>query len=143
MESLQLAGLTPFRGPDYHTLVRDASQPIIDAAPSAFQIERVTIGSTHLNELGPSIRDAVGRPECDVWLAIEDSAVVGHGVATTVGSVTYLGDAGTAEPYRNRGAQTAIIRARLLDAERRGSQIAVSETLSMLGSSLRNLQRAK
>ncbi len=85
---------------------------------------------------------AVQRPEFDVWVAMDGEAIVAYGMATTVDSVAYLGGAATAEPYRNRGIQSALIRARLQDAVKRGSEIAVSETLSMLGSSLRNLQRA-
>jgi hypothetical protein len=143
IEALSIAGLTPFRGPEYHTLVRSVSEPVADAAACDFRIERMTADSWHSsNLLEPGTSLAVRMPECDVWVAMDGDTVAGYGQATTVGSVTYLGGAGTSEPYRKRGAQTAIIRARLHDAARRGSEIAVSETLSMLGSSLRNLQRA-
>lgn len=142
IEALCTADLTLFRGPDYHTLVRNLSDPITEAAPCKFRIERVTGGFPYLAELEPSVASAVGRSECDVRAALAGEIIAGYGVATTVDNVTYLGPAGTSEPYRNRGAQTALIRARLHDAVRRGSQVAVSETLSMLESSLRNLQRA-
>jgi GNAT superfamily N-acetyltransferase len=143
VDALTAAGLTQFRGPDYHTLVRNVSVPITQLTPCEFRIERVTADtplSSSLLEAGTIL--AASRPEFDVWVAVDGDTVAGHGMATTVGSVTYLGPAGTSEPYRNRGIQTALIRARLQEAKRRGSEIAVSETLSMLGSSLRNLQRA-
>ncbi len=108
-----------------------------------FRIERVTADSPLASDLFERGTDmAVCRPEFDVWTALDGELTVAYGMATTSDGVTYVGGVGTAEPYRNRGAQTALIRARLQDAVRRGSQIAVSETLSMLGSSLRNLQRA-
>ena len=50
--------------------------------------------------------------------------------------------AATAESHRQRGAQQALIAARIEQAERIGCSILVSETLTMLEHSLRNLQRA-
>ena len=54
----------------------------------------------------------------------------------------YLMAARTAESHRKRGAQQALIAARVKQAERLGYSIQVSETLTMLEHSLRNLQRA-
>jgi len=143
IEALAAVGLTQFRGPDYHTLLRNMADPIINVAQSDFRIERVTPDSPHsLDTFDPSAKRASGLPEFDVWAAMAGETTAGWGMATTAGAITYLGGAATSEPYRNKGAQTALIHARLQDAESRGSQIAVSETLSMLGSSLRNLQRA-
>jgi N-acetylglutamate synthase-like GNAT family acetyltransferase len=50
--------------------------------------------------------------------------------------------ASTAEPYRKRGAQQALIARRIAQAEQLGCSMLVSETLYMLEHSFRNLQRA-
>jgi GNAT superfamily N-acetyltransferase len=54
----------------------------------------------------------------------------------------YLMAARTAETHRKRGAQQALIAKRVERAEQIGCSILVSETLTMLEHSLRNLQRA-
>jgi GNAT superfamily N-acetyltransferase len=54
----------------------------------------------------------------------------------------YLMAARTAETHRKRGAQQALIAERIKRAEQIGCPILVSETLTMLEHSLRNLQRA-
>jgi GNAT superfamily N-acetyltransferase len=51
-------------------------------------------------------------------------------------------EARTVETYRKRGAQQALIAKRVERAEQIGCSILVSETLTMLEHSLRNLQRA-
>jgi GNAT superfamily N-acetyltransferase len=56
--------------------------------------------------------------------------------------MAYLLSASTNEADRGRGAQQALIAARLAYAEKLGCAIAVSETLNVLEHSLRNLQRA-
>ncbi|MDE0506738.1 MAG: GNAT family N-acetyltransferase, partial [Candidatus Poribacteria bacterium] len=48
----------------------------------------------------------------------------------------YLGWAGTAEEHRGKGGQNALIKARLNRAAELGCQIACSETLTMLETSL-------
>ena len=48
----------------------------------------------------------------------------------------------TVETHRKRGAQQALIAKRVERAEQLGCTILVSETLTMLEHSLRNLQRA-
>jgi GNAT superfamily N-acetyltransferase len=54
----------------------------------------------------------------------------------------YLMAARTAESHRKRGAQQALIAARVERAEQIGCPVLVSETLTMLEYSLRNLRRA-
>ncbi len=54
----------------------------------------------------------------------------------------YLMAAATAEGYRKRGAQQALIATRIRQAERAGCALLVSETLYMIEHSYRNLQRA-
>ena len=54
----------------------------------------------------------------------------------------YLFAAATRETDRQRGAQQALIARRIERAEQVGCPILVSETLSILEHSLRNLQRA-
>lgn len=56
--------------------------------------------------------------------------------------IAYLLSAATSEADRKRGAQQALIAARLARARQLGCAIQVSETLSILEHSLRNLQRA-
>jgi ribosomal protein S18 acetylase RimI-like enzyme len=54
----------------------------------------------------------------------------------------YLLSAATREGDRKRGAQQALIAKRIERAEQSGCSLIVSETLSILEHSLRNLQRA-
>ena len=56
--------------------------------------------------------------------------------------IGYLMAAATAESYRKRGAQQALIAKRIERAEQAGCSLLVSETLYMLEHSYRNLQRA-
>jgi hypothetical protein len=56
--------------------------------------------------------------------------------------IGYLTGAGTAAGHRQRGAQQALIARRIDKAEEIGSATLVSETLTMLEHSHRNLQRA-
>ncbi len=54
----------------------------------------------------------------------------------------YLSMALTAEPFRRRGAQSALIARRIKKAVAIGCKIVVSERLSILEHSLGNLQKA-
>jgi ribosomal protein S18 acetylase RimI-like enzyme len=56
--------------------------------------------------------------------------------------MAYLLSASTSEADRKRGAQQALIATRLARADKLGCAVRVSETLSILEHSLRNLQRA-
>jgi ribosomal protein S18 acetylase RimI-like enzyme len=69
------------------------------------------------------------RPVATAALAVQDD-------------MAYLLSAATREGDRGRGAQQALIAARLARAAQIGCAVQVSETLSILEHSLRNLQRA-
>ena len=62
-------------------------------------------------------------------------------ILVTHGDFAYLGWAGTAEEHRGKGGQNALIKTRLNRAAELGCQIACSETLTMLKTSLGNLER--
>lgn len=66
---------------------------------------------------------------------------VAHAAVHVMGDYALLTGARTDESHHRRGAQQALIAARLAHAKSVGCKWAVSETLSILKSSLNNLQR--
>jgi len=75
-------------------------------------------------------------------MAFEGEQPVASAVLCTFKELGYLSMALTAEPFRRRGAQSALIAQRIKKAVTVGCKIVVSETLSILEHSLGNLQKA-
>jgi GNAT superfamily N-acetyltransferase len=76
------------------------------------------------------------------YLAFDCGRPVATAALYVFENLGYLAMASTAEGDRRRGAQQALIARRIAKARELGCAVVVSETLSMLEGSLRNLQRA-
>jgi len=87
------------------------------------------------------IRSA-GRPGFHHYAAFEDSRPIATAALACFEGVGYLTYAQTAEPFRRRGAQSALIAAKVRKAQDLGYTLIVSQTLTMLKDSYANLQRA-
>ena len=142
-------GLKPFHGTQYPTLIR----PVEKVTPheTHLRVERVSRREvenhadaiTHIySPWGCSFFfDGVDQPGFEHFLAYEDRTPVSAAVLATQGDFAYLGWAGTAEEHRGKGGQNALIKARLNRAAELGCQVACSQTLTMLKTSLGNLER--
>jgi GNAT superfamily N-acetyltransferase len=95
--------------------------------------------------LAPMLRSYVERwldvPGWTLYLAKEGDLPVGVGVLFSKGDVAYLADAATIPEYRGRGAQSALISQRIVDAWRTSLRLVFSRA-DFGSSSHRNLERA-
>jgi GNAT superfamily N-acetyltransferase len=62
------------------------------------------------------------------WLAFENGIPVGVALSSAEKGVAYLSGAGVLPPFRGRGHQAALVRARLAWAASRGCDLAASAT---------------
>ena len=141
--------LKPFQGTEYPTLIR----PVEEVTPhethlrvecvSRREVEDCADGIAHIYEPWGCqfFSDSVDQPGFEHFLAYENRIPVSAAVLVTHGDFAYLGWAGTAEEHRGKAGQNALIKARLNRAAELGCQIACSETLTMLKTSLGNLER--
>jgi GNAT superfamily N-acetyltransferase len=83
-----------------------------------------------------SLHSAVGA----YFLAEINGQVAGGGVLTMHENIASLGGASTLPAFRNRGAQTALLRARLAFAAEHGCEVAMVTTLPG-STSHRNVER--
>ena len=142
-------GLKPFQGTQYPTLIR----PVEEVTPhethlrvervSRREVENCTDAIIHIYEPWGCafFFDSVDRPGFDHFLAYENRTPVSAAVLGTHDGFAYLCSAATAEEHRGKGGQNALIKARLNRAAELGCQIACSQTLTMLKTSLGNLER--
>jgi GNAT superfamily N-acetyltransferase len=92
--------------------------------------------------IGPEYLRSLGAPGVHHFMAFEGERPVASAVLYAFEELGYLGMALTAEPFRRRGAQSALIAQRIKKAVEVGCKIVVSETLSIAKHSLGNLQKA-
>jgi GNAT superfamily N-acetyltransferase len=140
------AGMTRHPHVSYPTLVRDASIPSgttglveareMDAGEAARLAER------HEGIAWPDYLRSAGAAGFHHFMAFDGGRPIATAVLCVFDGLGYLGTALTAEPFRGRGAQQALIAKRIETAASLGCQILVSETLSFLKVSLGNLQKA-
>jgi hypothetical protein len=90
----------------------------------------------------PEYRRSAGKDGFFHYMAFDGERPVAIAALAVFDGLAYLLSASTREADRRRGAQQALIAARLARAEKLGCAVAVSETLNILEQSLRNLQRA-
>lgn len=100
---------------------------------------------------GTATQNAVGREGYAVVLGFAEGRVAAMGMLIAPGRVGgsgrargigYLSSGGTAEPYRGRGGQSAIIAERVRIAAEWGCDVCVSETVSAVMTSENNLRSA-
>jgi hypothetical protein len=109
-----------------------------EVSPQEVAAARARLGDT----MWPQYAISAGKQNFFHYIAFDGDrpvAVASLGVFDNIG---YLMNASTAESDRKRGAQQALIAKRIERAEEAGCSVLVSETLSILEHSLRNLQRA-
>ena len=146
---LQDNGLTPFKGTTYPTLIRTVEP--VSPFQTSLEVRRVSRGEVEENrdavvrifEPWPSsfFFESIEQAGFEHFMAYEAGAPVSAAILACDGDFAYLGWAGTAEAYRKKGGQNALIRARLNRAAELGCRVACSETLAMLKTSLGNLKR--
>jgi GNAT superfamily N-acetyltransferase len=88
----------------------------------------------------------VGRPGWSCYVAYDGDRPAGAGALFVDGAVGWLGFGATLPGYRGRGAQSAILAARIEDARRQGCRTVVTETGELEddrpSNSYRNILRA-
>jgi GNAT superfamily N-acetyltransferase len=94
----------------------------------------------------PLAANVVGRPGWSCYVAYADDTPAGAGALFTHDGVGWLGFGATLPEFRGRGAQSAILAARIEDARRQGCSLVVTETGELQegrpSSSYRNILRA-
>jgi GNAT superfamily N-acetyltransferase len=94
----------------------------------------------------PLAANVVGRPGWSCYVAYDGEEPAGAGALYVHEGVGWLGYAATIGRYRGRGAQSAILAARIEDARKQGCTMVVTETgelqESRPSSSYRNIARA-
>lgn len=137
----------------------DAAQGLHISPASAAEvrvwIETVAEGFVHPDTFdGPAPTETFGReaieevfadfgttPGVTLYLARRDDAIAGGGSLRMSEGLAQLAGASTLPTHRRRGVQSALLRARLLDAANRGCDLAVVTT-EPASKSQENVQRA-
>ena len=140
------AGLSRFPYVAYPTLVRGVheSSPV----ETDLEVRELAAGEAagFADGLGdaawPEYLPSIGAPGFYHFMAFDRRRPVASAVLCVSGELGYLGMARTAEPDRRRGAQRALIAKRIEKARALGCRTLASETLSILTTSLGNLQKA-
>ena len=143
---LEAGGLVRVPFVRYLTLLRDGSAAvrfrtdldIREVTPQEIAAAREPLGKA----LWPEYVRSAGREGFFHYMAFDGARPVAIAALAVFEDMAYLLSASTREEDRRRGAQRALIAARLARAAQLGCAIAVSETLDILEHSLRNLQRA-
>lgn len=155
---LREAGFQGVRWTQYPSLVRSA-EPRADttrlgqlAAMGLFPTDLTVREVTRAEVLAaqPAMGEAMwsryarsaGAPGFTHFLAFDGAAPVATAALIHFEDVGYLSFAQTMQSHRRRGAQQALIAARVSKAAELGCRACASDTLTMLPSSLANLQRS-
>jgi GNAT superfamily N-acetyltransferase len=125
------------------------------ASESALWIDAVTTGFAHADVFdGPPSHESYGRetlervyedfvriPGLVSYVAHRDAALAGGGSLRIIDDLAQLCGAATLPDHRRRGVQSALLRARLIDAARQGCDLAIVTTRPA-SKSQANVQRA-
>jgi GNAT superfamily N-acetyltransferase len=139
-------GLAPHPYVAYPTLARSVGE----AAPVATEFEVHEVEPAEAKQLAahfegvawPDFVRSAGSTGFHHFMAFSGERPVASATLYVGERLGYLGAALSAEPFRNRGAQKALIAKRMDKAKALGCDMLVSETLSILPASLGNLQKA-
>lgn len=143
---LEKAGLKRFEGTTYPVLAREAEH--VPIPPSDFHVLRLDSGTHDLpgiygnDAARERFRATIGVPGFEHFVAFDGDTAVASARLFVHDRLAYLNDGGTLEDYRNRGAQSALIAARVNRAAELGCDYCCVYTLAFLSTSLGNLQRA-
>ncbi|MEA2894640.1 MAG: hypothetical protein QOJ84_255 [Bradyrhizobium sp.] len=143
---LDQRGFVRVRWTGYPTLCRSEHTPvqfrtdleIREVSPAEIAAARDQLGET----LWPEHVRPAGKQGFFHYMAFDGKRPVAIAALCVFEDLGYLMAARTAESDRKRGAQQALIAERIKRAGQIGCSTLVSETLTMLEHSLRNLQRA-
>ncbi len=117
--------------------------PVSDLDVREVSAEDVTRAAPVLGEtMWDGYRVSAGKPGMHHFIALDGARPVAVAALAVHEGLGYLGWMSTAESARRRGAQQALIAARVAKAHALGCDVIVSETLTMLTTSLANLERA-
>jgi hypothetical protein len=143
---LKERGLSRVRWTSYPTLCREGHTPVqfkTDLEIREVNAAEIAAAGDQLGEtLWPEYARSAGRDNFFHYMAFDGTRPVAIAALCMFEDIGYLMAARTAESHRKRGAQQALIAARVKQAEWLDCPVLVSETLTMLEHSLRNLQRA-
>jgi hypothetical protein len=144
---IEKSGLSRIRWTGYPTLCRERHLPVqfkTDLEIRQVVPDQIAAASEQLGGemLWPAYAMSVGNEGFFHYMAFDGSRPVAFAGLCIFEHIGYLMAAGTAEGDRKRGAQQALIAKRIERAEQAGCPTQVSETLTMLEHSHRNLQRA-
>jgi GNAT superfamily N-acetyltransferase len=144
---IEKSGLSRIRWIGYPTLCRERRSPVqfrTDLEIRQVGPDEIAAAGEQLGGemLWPGYARSAGRQGFFHFMAFDGSRPVAFAALCLFEDISYLMAAGTAEGDRKRGAQQALIAKRIERAEQAGCSIQVSETLTMLEHSHRNLQRA-
>ena len=130
----------------YPTLCRDSRTPVhVRTELTVRQVGADQVAAAR-DELGdtmwPEYARSAGQEGFFHYMAFDGARPVAVAALCVFEGLGYLTCAATAERHRKQGAQQALIARRIEKAEEMGCSVLVSETLTMLEHSYRNLQRA-
>jgi GNAT superfamily N-acetyltransferase len=144
---LAQAGFVPrMRWNRYPTLVRTSLDPppfrtdlvVREATAGDLAAAHAAVGEMMWGEY----ERAFGKDGFTHFVALDGTRPVAIAALAVFEGLGYLTLATTAEGARKRGAQSALIAARIAKARELGCTVVATETLTMLEHSLRNLERA-
>jgi GNAT superfamily N-acetyltransferase len=143
---LRERGLSRPQWTAYPTLCREGHTPvqfrtdleIREVGAAEIEAAHEQLGET----LWPEYARSAGMDDFFHYMAFDGMRPVASAALCMFEDLGYLMAARTTEAHRKRGAQQALIAARVGRAEQIGCPVLVSETLTMLEHSLRNLRRA-
>lgn len=151
LASLEQFGLKEWPYVRYLVLARPAGNPtparttleIVRVRPEQPRVKEQDIAGVYANEMaGRAYFSTLGLEGYSHFVAIDAGVVAAAALLFASGTVAYLGWSTTREEFRKRGAQSALIEARVRLAAELGCTVCVSETNTVAEASLRNLMRA-
>jgi GNAT superfamily N-acetyltransferase len=146
-----------FRHTDFHPIFVRLASELAPSAPTGIGVRRV--GHAELDAftelylrgwqieewLAPHMRSYIAhwprQRGYELYVAMEQQTPIAVAVLFMYEDVCYLADAATAPEHRNRGAQAALIAARIARASEVGAQVVLGQA-DFGSSSQRNMERA-
>lgn len=145
------------RHTDFHPIFVRLASDLTPNAPAGIEVQRVgdaeleTFAEVYLRGwqtedwLAPHLRSYIAhwprQRGYELYLAREQRTPIGVAVLFVYGDICYLADAATDPEHRNRGAQSALIAARIARAKELGAQVVLGQA-EFGSSSQRNMERA-